>query len=186
MPAGVRCPICGRPLSFHLTCLRSALIWIAHDQYDSPADPDMIRRLARMCYLCGTAKTEHAEHLVARAAGGPDTWANMGGACCRCNVAKGARPVKLNLEQQKRWDGQQAVFRAAWERVDPNVVSAELVRLVTADREDVDRLDADRLASALSSYIGFNILGEDVPFEATTLDDLIVLVFDHGALGVRF
>ena len=140
-----------------------------------------------MCYLCGSAKTQHAEHLVARSTGGPDAWANMGGACGPCNIAKGARRLKLNPEQKKRWDEQQAAFRAAWERVDPNVVSAELVRLFQADHENIDHLDADRLASALGAYIAFNIAGEDdLPFEATTLDDLIVLVFKRGALGVRF
>lgn len=176
----MRCPVCDRPRSFHWVCLRSALVWTAYGQFDAPADPDAVRHMARQCYLCGQAKTEHAEHLVARSAGGRETWSNVGGACARCNITKGVRSVRLTAEQQQRWDQQQARFRAAWRRVNPEAVSAELARLFMIRRESFGEVTEDELIAALTEFIEYNITGGEVPFEVVSVDGVMVLAFESG------
>jgi 5-methylcytosine-specific restriction endonuclease McrA len=42
------------------------------------------------CVWCG-APASHADHVVPRSMGGPDTLANLVAACRACNLARGAR-----------------------------------------------------------------------------------------------
>lgn len=44
------------------------------------------------CVYCG-APYEHADHVIPRASGGPDTAHNLVPACAPCNLSKSDRPV---------------------------------------------------------------------------------------------
>ncbi|HEX3781963.1 MAG TPA: HNH endonuclease [Pseudonocardiaceae bacterium] len=175
MDVPVHCPVCLKARSFHPECFAGALIWVAYDRYDSPAEADLVRRLAPACYLCGTAKTEHAEHLVPRALGGPDTWTNMGGACAPCNRTKRALAITLDPIQQQRWDDQQATYRAAWSRITADLVAAELATITTAASGPFG--SHQEFAAAVEEHAS-DWSHED--FEAIDLDDAVVIIFDAG------
>lgn len=52
---------------------------------------EVLERDGWTCRYCGGVAT-HADHVVARANGGPDSPANLVGSCRTCNLAKGAAP----------------------------------------------------------------------------------------------
>jgi hypothetical protein len=129
----VTCPICLTGRRFHSGCLAAALGWIAHGDYQaSTVETDLARQLAPTCYLCGTAPTEHVEHVVPKSRGGGDQWSNIGGACAPCNRAKSNRLLQLTKPQQDRFDQHQTAYRAAWSRVTHEAAASEILRLVYA------------------------------------------------------
>jgi len=44
--------------------------------------------LAEPCYICGTAPSEHVDHIIAIARGGRHSVGNLAGACATCNQQK--------------------------------------------------------------------------------------------------
>jgi hypothetical protein len=153
----VTCPICLTGRRFHGGCLAAALGWIAHGNYQAPHEPELARQLAPTCYLCGTARTEHVEHVIPRNGGGGDQWSNIGGACAPCNQAKSDRLLQLTKPQQDRLNQHQAAYRSAWSRVTPEAVASEVLRLVYASTTYTpgDPLEwiAEAIEDELDSYI---------------------------------
>lgn len=47
------------------------------------------------CWMCRKAEWEHVDHVIPLAAGGSAWPSNLRPACAACNMAKGARPVKI-------------------------------------------------------------------------------------------
>ena len=74
------------------------------------------------CALCG-GPSRSIDHIVPRAAGGPDSWDNLSGCCQDCNTAKGANQLLHHLVLAPR---HQAGSRAGTAWVDG-------VRLATAN-----------------------------------------------------
>lgn len=67
----------------------------------------VLRRDGHRCAWCG-AKATHADHVVPRSLGGPDTLANLVASCARCNQSRGARlgpprPASRNTRTRDGW-----------------------------------------------------------------------------------
>lgn len=148
-----RCPICVRSRSFHPECFYGALSWVIHGAYETPGDYHLVRRLAPNCYLCGTRATDHAEHFVARARGGADTWDNLGGACSTCNIRKSDRFLALTADQKARWLQHQDAFRAAYYRATPELVATELLEQAKSETWEVLPPSLDEIAEAIEDEL---------------------------------
>lgn len=151
------CPICRTGRSFHELCLSAGLTWIAHDCYDVPKDADLARLLGATCYLCGSAPTEHAEHVMPRTGGGADTWTNIAGACAPCNMRKGGTQLALTSAQAARLAEHQAAYWAAWSRATPDVVAPELLRRslawTTIEPDDPVEYVAEAVEDTMDAYV---------------------------------
>lgn len=116
------CPVCARGRTFHEDCLFAAILWVSSERYETDMEPTVVRRLAKICYLCGTARSTDAEHVHPKSRGGSDLWTNMAGACVDCNLAKRAKVDSLNEEQRIRAAEHQTLFRAAFARCTVDMV----------------------------------------------------------------
>jgi len=123
------CPLCGRDRDelggYCSACAFYVIEVLGIDgsfdrpiRYGTTRISPIVRYLAPRCYLCGEAPTEHAEHVIPIALGGPHTWANLGGACGDCNATKGDRVLEPSEEQAARLAEQQAAIRAALDAID--------------------------------------------------------------------
>lgn len=182
------CPICRMPRSFHPECFTAALSWIAHGRYDSPAEYQLARRLrhlAPICYLCGVANTTDIEHVISRHRGGPDTWANIAGACQPCNRRKWHQLIRLTPDQQRRWAGQQATYQAAHGRATVELVSAEYARrtLNDMDLDDGETPDIEWFAEAAADQLETWVDPDETPVTVTVDADHALINFT--ATGVR-
>ena len=52
------------------------------------------------CYICG-GPVQHIEHVKPRKRGGGDTFANLRPSCAKCNLSKGAKPLKEYLRLRR-------------------------------------------------------------------------------------
>ena len=171
------CPICLRPRTLHDPCFAAALQWVIHGKYDAPVEHHLARQLAPTCYLCGTAPTTQAEHVEPRHHGGADTWGNVGGACQPCNRHKWHRPTVLTPQQRERWASQQAAYRAAYDRVTPDLVAAALATRaasqLTLQSEDPLEYLVEAIEDELPAWT-------DLPVEVAASGSQVVVTFQTG------
>lgn len=175
----MRCPICLNGRTFHDMCLSAALTWIAHGGYDAAVQTDLARTLAPTCYLCGAAKTEHADHVTPRYHGGVDTWDNIGGACQPCNRTKWHRPRTLTTQQDTRLAQQQAAYRAAYSRTTPDIVAKQLLIEVRSETWDILPPDTCEVAEAIEDHLQ-SWIDDDYHVDLNDGRD-IVITFESGA-----
>lgn len=171
------CTICDTGRAMHEHCVSAALSWIACGSYDSPVDRDLARQLAPMCYLCGAAKTQHAEHVYPLALGGRDTWGNIGGACAPCNLSKGDTSPLLTEGQWVRWSQQQDAYRLAWLRISPEAVGQRLLRLAASPTWDYLPPDMDEVTEAIEDTLD---MMTEIPFTVSNDDTTITVLFPTG------
>jgi 5-methylcytosine-specific restriction endonuclease McrA len=128
-PRAVRhdCALCFRPRvregdTWCVTCygfLTMAFGGFASlDEVVGQISTPLVRAHAPICYLCGIDLTNHAEHVIPLARGGEDRLSNLGGACWKCNVSKGARIIESTDEQMERLSEQQVSLRRALDAID--------------------------------------------------------------------
>jgi hypothetical protein len=148
------CPVCSKPRGWHDNCLYLAISWRLAGQYDIDADGVMVRLLAPVCYLCGVAPSEHAEHVHPRRRGGLDLWCNMAGACAACNWRKGVQLDHLTADQAARAAKQQTKFRGVFERITDRLVIEGLAARGRRRRRRYDHpeLDMEDMSHELASW----------------------------------
>lgn len=81
---------------------RAAARGVPHRPY---TEADVWAKTGGRCHLCGRALDRgawHLDHVLPLARGGPDVLANVAPACPPCNMAKGARVVKLPEGELRR------------------------------------------------------------------------------------
>lgn len=86
-------------------------------EYGTTRISPIVRHFAPICYLCGAAPSEHADHVNPRELDGPDTWSNLGGVCAHCNYVKGPRKIELTGAQRERLERQKTAIRQAFEEL---------------------------------------------------------------------
>lgn len=147
---GAYCQACGQFIAESIGQLGS---FDEPIQWGTTRISPMVRHLAPTCYLCRDAPTEHAEHVIPKAAGGSDT---LGGACAPCNLSKGDSILKPSREQQQRLADQQYAIRSALDAIaadpvpfwlgfieeDIDLAVGDLIEDFGDDSDIVDRSDA--------------------------------------------
>lgn len=173
------CPICSRPRGWHDACLHLVIAWRLAGQYDVDANPVMVRLLAPVCYLCGTASTEEAEHVHPRRWAGLDAWSNMAGACIRCNRLKRDRIGHLTAEQITRAAEHQTAFRAVHGLVDDALVIDGMASRARKwrPRWDDPELDRQDLVTRLSDW--FDETGAPLDLVVRFVSDTIAVMLER-------
>lgn len=82
------------------------LVWTVQLPVTARLKPPLTEREMRAvlrrdpCAYCSRS-SEHLDHIIARSRGGCDQHENRAGACARCNVSKGGRPLLSFLAARK-------------------------------------------------------------------------------------
>ena len=116
-------------------CLPGAISVREHGGTGDPGgvfNRDIVIRLGKTCYLCGTAHAEHADHVVPKSRGGSDHWWNVGAACSGCNLSKGDAVIQLTPEQRTRLQAQHQMI----EEIDGRLTDAVWWQLVEVEIDD--------------------------------------------------
>ena len=112
------CQVCERPtrnIAVCNPCLLGAISILEHGHIghsEAKYDRNVVVRRADVCYLCGIAPPDEADHIFPRSRGGSAHWSNIGAACWRCNLSKGDRVIELSEEQVGRLRVQHEAIRA--------------------------------------------------------------------------
>ena len=152
-PEGVWCELCGDGTANLAVCDQcvAAALSIAEaggiDSVESRYDARFVRRMAEVCYLCGSGPPEHVDHVLPRSQGGTDHWSNVGAACANCNLRKGGRVVSLTEVQAQRLATQHATIRAAAEGLTDAVwwqlVESDIEYFFEDNADDLDLIDEE-------------------------------------------
>ena len=162
-------------IAVHDECIDAAVSILEASGIDgigAKYDARVARRLAPVCYLCGAAPSEHADHDVPKSAGGSDHWSNIGAACELCNLSKGAGVVTLTDDQARRLAKQHAAFRAAANRLTDRVwwqyLEPDIAFYLDEIGDDADLYDAEMVAEDVSDWVeGYEI---KAPFVAAVVE----------------
>lgn len=176
------CPVCRAGAAIHDDCTMAAIAWVHEGRFGTRPFPRIVRVLAPCCYLCGAADTEHVEHIRPRADGGIDSWENVAGACRHCNLVKGGRRLALTDDQSARLAVQHAAFRAAWQRVTPDVaIEALAIRALSPSPHKNPRIAQGRALRVMCELL----FGAGVPIDqgASWLERALTLTHERGWLA---
>jgi hypothetical protein len=160
------CQLCGTRTRFIAVCSGCqwvAEMWLGEHGLDDPEavfESIPVRRLNRTCYLCGEARSEHADHVVPKSKGGSDHWSNIGAACAKCNISK-YDTEGITPEQQERLEAQHRAMREAYDRLTMDawldVFHVEVAEMVE-DIDDGFEYDHAELEELFEEYLDDNEL----------------------------